>query len=172
MRRNCGWRSRDLRAAERLRAWADATPIQNRLIDALTGVRLHIIATPRKVGTAPIQREGVEYEFDIFGELDQENTLVIHKSRCPALTGAVIARPTAGLAATLQAWLAGAPPPPSQPITVHASVEPVAEQAMDRPARHDTAARHCGTTLRSNGRQVPKPSRPMLRHVKSRGRRA
>jgi hypothetical protein len=138
------------------RAWADATPIQNRLVDALTGARLHISATlrskteyvvetnergtaaPRNVGTAPIQREGVEYEFDIFGELDQENTLVIHKSRCPALSGAVIARPTAGLAATLQAWLAGAPPPPSQPITVHDSVEPVAEQAMDRPARHDT----------------------------------
>jgi hypothetical protein len=107
------------------RAWADATPIQNRFIDALAGASLHVVATmrskveyvvetnergkasPRKVGLAPIQREGVEYEFDLFGELDQDNTLVIHKSRCPALSGAVIVKPGPAVADTLRSWLQG-----------------------------------------------------------------
>lgn len=128
------------------RAWADATPIQNRFIDTLTGANLHILATmrskteyvvetnergkatPRKIGMAPIQREGVEYEFDLFGEMDQDNTLVIHKSRCPTLSGAVIARPGPGVAFALQAWLSGEPVSSSQPkvaLRVQASVAPV-----------------------------------------------
>jgi hypothetical protein len=129
------------------RAWADATPIQNRLIDALTGAMLHVIATlrskteyvvetnergkatPRKIGTAPIQREGVEYEFDLFGELDQENVLAIHKSRCPTLSGAVIARPGPVVAETLRLWLQGTPMAPLPPLRIQASVSHVSVPA-------------------------------------------
>jgi hypothetical protein len=40
---------------------------------------------PRKVGLAPVMRDGIEYEFDVFGDMDQEHTLVITKTRCPKL---------------------------------------------------------------------------------------
>ena len=110
-------------------AWGEATPIQNRLIDTLLAAKLHIIATMRskmeyaqekdeqthrtvirKLGLAPIQRDGVEYEMDIVGDLDIDHTLFIQKSRCPALSGAIIPRPGPDLATILRSWLSGAPP--------------------------------------------------------------
>lgn len=110
-------------------AWADVTPLQNRLIDTMLGAKLHLIATLRskmdysqekdertnrtvirKLGMAPIQRDGTEYEFDVVGDLDTENTLTIQKSRCPALSGAIIPRPGPDLATILRSWLSGAPP--------------------------------------------------------------
>jgi hypothetical protein len=60
-----------------------------------------------------VQREGMEYEWDILGELDKENTLVITKSRCKALSGKRFAPPGAELGEAIKAWLrAGAPPTP------------------------------------------------------------
>jgi len=35
---------------------------------------------PRKVGLAPVMRDGIEYEFDVCGEMDHENTLEITKT--------------------------------------------------------------------------------------------
>jgi hypothetical protein len=109
-------------------AWNEATPIQNRLIDTITRSNMHIICTmrskqeyileqvngknvPRKVGMAPVQRNDLEYEFDVFGEMDYENTLIIQKSRCSALSGAVISKPDAKVADVLKNWLSGAPAP-------------------------------------------------------------
>ena len=109
-------------------AWGEVTPRHNRFIDAITRARLHVIVTmrskqeyaldkdertgrttPRKVGLAPIQRDQVEYEMDIAADMDIDHTLVVQKSRCPALANAVIARPGADLAETLRDWLQGVP---------------------------------------------------------------
>lgn len=109
-------------------AWKDATPIQNTLIDAITRSSLHIIATmrskqeyavevvngkstPKKLGMAPIQRDGLEYEFDVAVDMDIDNTMIVQKSRCPALSGAIIAKPDAKVADILKAWLSGVPAP-------------------------------------------------------------
>jgi hypothetical protein len=111
------------------RAWAEGTPIQNRLIDAMTASRIHVIATMRtkteyatekdertgktsvqKLGTTVKQRDGMEYEFDVVGRLTIDNELVIEKTRCSALAGKVIAKPGRQVAETLGAWLAGARP--------------------------------------------------------------
>lgn len=116
-------------------AWAEITPIQNRLVNAITSARMHIIATMRskteytigenkkveKVGMAPIQRDGMEYEFDVFAEMATDNTLLVQKSRCSALAGATIAKPGKGVADTLSSWLRGAdgsetPAPAAAPI--------------------------------------------------------
>jgi hypothetical protein len=104
--------------------WREATPIHNSLIDAMTGSTAHIIATmrtktewvmekdergktaPRKVGTQPVQRDGMEYEFDIVADLDIDNTFIVSKTRCSSLAGAVISKPGEELAATLKEWLA------------------------------------------------------------------
>lgn len=110
-------------------AWRDVTPLQNALVDAITGSACHVIVTMRtkteyaqekddrgktvirKVGLAPVQRDGLEHEFDVVGELDYTNTLVISKSRCPALQGAVIEKPGKEVAEVLAAWLKGEKPP-------------------------------------------------------------
>lgn len=116
----------------RFTAWRHVTPSHNALIESIVGCRAHIIATmrtkteyvieenergkkvPRKIGLAPVQRDGMEYEFDVVGDIDHEHRMVITKSRCPALSDQVIHKPGADLARTLLAWLTdGAAMPPS-----------------------------------------------------------
>lgn len=106
-------------------AWREVTPQHNALVEAIIRSPLHIIVTLRaktdyiqekdkdgktvirKVGLAPIQREGLEYEFDVVGEMDLDNNLVVTKSRCSALNRAVIKEPGEALGQTLADWLAG-----------------------------------------------------------------
>lgn len=104
-------------------AWRDATPLHNALVEALLAAPLHLLVTmrskteyvlerdergkmtPRKIGLAPVQREGMEYEFDVVAEMDMQNTLMVSKTRIPRLTGKVIPQPGAALGETLKAWL-------------------------------------------------------------------
>ncbi len=107
------------------------TPQQNRLMDAILKCPCHVIATlrvktdyeverddrgkvtPKKVGLAPVQRDGVEYEFDIVGSLNLENTLAIEKSRMIDLAGKIIPKPDRTLGGHILAWLnSGAVPQP------------------------------------------------------------
>lgn len=108
-------------------AWKDATPIQNRLVDAIIGADIHVIVTMRskqdyaqekddrgktiirKVGMAPQQRNGFEYEFDVVFDMDIDNNAIVTKTRCPALAGRVFAKPGKEVAAILREWLQGAP---------------------------------------------------------------
>src|SRR5215469_3126000 len=113
-------------------AWRHVSPMHNRMIDAMLAAPIHIMVSmrvktewvlekdertgktvPRKVGLAPVMRDGVEYEFDVCGDMDLENTLVITKSRCPDLSGIVIRKPGEEMAATLARWLAA--PVPQDP---------------------------------------------------------
>jgi hypothetical protein len=113
-------------------AWRDVTPLHHKLVDTMLACNLHLIVTMRskteyavekdekgktsvrKIGLAPVQRDGLEYEFDVTGDLDLDNNLIVSKTRCPALKGAVIPTPGKDLADTLKAWLSGAPPPPTE----------------------------------------------------------
>jgi energy-coupling factor transporter ATP-binding protein EcfA2 len=108
-------------------AWRDVTPLHNRLVDAIVQSRCHVIATmrakteyvmetdhrgkqvPRKIGLAPVQRDGVEYEFDVVADLDLDHNLIVSKTRCRALDKAVV--PLAeGVGDTLRGWLADGSP--------------------------------------------------------------
>jgi hypothetical protein len=139
------------RAARRMQtpnsfaAWKQVTPIHNALIDKIISAPLHVLVglrsktewvlerddktgktAPRKVGLAPVMRDGIEYEFDVCGEMDQENTLVITKSRCPKLTGGVFLQPGKELAEVLREWLGGATadrPDPEPRAIVRATLE-------------------------------------------------
>lgn len=114
-------------------AWRDVTPMHNRLVDALVASPAHLIVTMRakqhyavtdgedangrrktvieRLGLAPVQREGVEYEFDVIADIDVDHRAVISKTRCAALDGAVLLKPGAELADTLHGWLAGGAAP-------------------------------------------------------------
>jgi hypothetical protein len=133
------------RAARRMQtpngfaAWKQVTPIHNALIDKIISAPLHIMVSmrsktewildrddrtgktvPRKVGLAPVMRDGIEYEFDVCGEMDQENTLQVTKSRCPKLSGGVFPKPGRELADVLKEWLGTEhvrQPPSDAPVT-------------------------------------------------------
>lgn len=127
--------------------WGKVTPKHNRLIDTILAVRMHVIATmrqkmsyeletvngrsntPVKKGLAPIQREGMEYEFDIIGEMDPvDNTMRISKTRCPELAGKVFEKPGQELAAILKVWLSDGAPAETRPA-IPATLEEVVANA-------------------------------------------
>ena len=103
--------------------WKEMRPAERRMIDAMLAFPGHLIATlrtktewvveenergkkvPKKIGLKAEQREGLEYEFTLVAAMDLDNTLMVSKSRCPALSGAVITRPDETFGATLRAWL-------------------------------------------------------------------
>ena len=80
-------------------AWNKVTPIQNKLIEAMLTSKCHIIATMRsrtdyvqvvndkgrteirKVGLAPVQRDGMDYEFSLVFDLNNEHTVTVSKDR-------------------------------------------------------------------------------------------
>lgn len=102
--------------------WKEARPMEQAMIDALLAYPGHLIVTmrtktewvvelidgknkPRKIGTKPEQREGIEYEFDVVGDMDLENVLTVSKSRIESLSGAVVRKPDADFARTVLEWL-------------------------------------------------------------------
>ena len=123
-------------------AWRDVTPLQNQLVDAIVGAKMHVIATmrskteyvvekndkgksvPRKVGTQPIQREGMEYEFDVTADMTDEGVMVIDKTRCPELAGKVFRQPGKDVADILREWLADGDVVPT-PVVADPSPAPV-----------------------------------------------
>lgn len=112
--------------------WRTLTPQHNALVDALLGYPGHLIATmrvkteyvvekdergksvPRKIGLAPVQRDGLEYEFDVVADMDPDNCMHIAKTRCPALAGQSIRKPGADVARQLLAWLEDGVEPPKR----------------------------------------------------------
>jgi len=68
-----------------------------------------------KIGLQPIQRADLEYEFDFVGYMDDENSLVVDKSRCPEMNGLVISKPDAKAFLPFVDWLGGAKPEPEVP---------------------------------------------------------
>lgn len=140
-------------------AWKEGTPVQNKLIDAIVQSGIHVIATmrskteyvladtgngkqsPRKVGMAPVQRDQFEYEFDVVLDMDIDNNAIVSKTRCPALTGRVFAKPGADVAGILAGWLHGAATQPTaQPGSVTVDGAPAVSQDGPEGNPFDDAA--------------------------------
>jgi len=103
--------------------WKNVRPLERKLIDALTGSSSHIIATmrsktewvmeenskgkpsPKKIGTSPLQTSGIEYEFDVAGEMDYNHMLFVSKSRCPELSDKSFLNPGKEVADILKNWI-------------------------------------------------------------------
>lgn len=105
-------------------AWRDLTPQHNELIDGILDYPGDDIVTMRvkvkhvvdkdehgknvirKLGLEPVQRDGLEYEFTVVGDLDDRNILHITKSRCSLIPpGTDIRKPGEEFAQTLRRWL-------------------------------------------------------------------
>jgi nucleoside-triphosphatase THEP1 len=109
--------------------WRDATPLHNQLVDAILGAKLHIICTlrskvehvieqvngrtqVRKVGLQPVQRDGLEYEFTVVGDVTQDHELIITKTRAAWLKDQIIREAGEDLGKQLAAWLSDGLPSP------------------------------------------------------------
>lgn len=138
--------------------WAKATPIHNQMLDAINGSSIHVIATlrtkmeyvlemnskgkmaPRKVGMAPVQRDGIEYEFDLTCTMDREHRLTVDGTRCPDLEE-VYECPTQEVGEALAAWLGqGIDAKPRQEPEAAASEPTTADSVQAEPLSKGQAA--------------------------------
>lgn len=112
-------------------AWKKVTPIYWELVKGIVFADIHIICTtraktdyvmeevekngrttiqPRKVGLAPIFRQGGEYEFDWIGTIELDHTLLTEKSRIDVIADKVVRRPDRKLGEQIRDWLLSAKP--------------------------------------------------------------
>jgi len=142
--------------------WKEVRPEERRMIDALVAYPGHVIATmrsktefvieedsrgkkvPRKIGLKPEQRDGIEYEMDVVGDLDHDNTLTVVKSRIHTLAKAVIPMPGEELAVQIRDWLSdGAKVPTVSEYRKQAlglKTKPELKALYDKVSRHRLAA--------------------------------
>jgi hypothetical protein len=141
------------KAADRLKnsytAWREVTPDHNALVDAILQSPCHVIATmrskteyvleegpngkkvPKKVGMAPVQRDGMEYEFTVFLDVAQDHTAFASKDRT-GLFGREHQRISEDTGVTLLQWLdTGTEPPPREPRTDAGEVKAMRHKPTD-----------------------------------------
>jgi len=104
-------------------AWREVTPIQQGMVDSIIQSPIHILVTLRvkqayeiqrddkgkskvvKLGLEPVQRDMLEYEFDVVGEIDMQHRLVVSKSRMSGLADTLIAEAGVELGERIRDWL-------------------------------------------------------------------
>lgn len=105
--------------------WKEFRPREREMTERLLASPCHVIVTMQtkndyqqqmvegklkrvKVGLAPVQRDGMEYLFDLVGYMDEENTFITDKTRCPAYAQKAIVKPGPKDFEPLVSWLQGA----------------------------------------------------------------
>ena len=106
-------------------AWSEGTPKQRALVDAILSYPGHVIATmrsktewsveangkgkqaPVRVGLAPEQGKGIEYEFDLLLELSPDHVGHVIKDRTGKFQDALLDKPGEDFGRALAAWLSG-----------------------------------------------------------------
>lgn len=113
-------------------AWRQVTPLHNKLVEAMLSSSCHIIATmrakteyvmeendrgkkePRKVGMAPVQRDGMDYEFGVVFDLAANHSAQVSKDRTSLFDGRVF-QLSKETGETLRTWLETGAEPPAPP---------------------------------------------------------
>lgn len=184
----------DQKGGNRFTAWKDITPMQRQMVDKMIQSKAHIIATmrtkveyilethtnkdgkevsvPRKIGMAPIQREGLEYEFGIYGSMDWTNQIKITKSRCQAMNNATAIKPGDEFWMPLINWLKGGSAPigaASQTEEVKTVFSETLQESFDRLLREIeeadtfTAAKSIGGRIKSEVEKYDDDQKAVLR---------
>lgn len=111
-----------MRTANTFAAWREGSTLWGNLLKAILLCRTNIICCARskmayeqttesgkkkvnKVGLAPELRDGMEFEFDIVGEMDVEHNLVVTKTRCRAVDNSVTSMPNEEWMKPVAEWL-------------------------------------------------------------------
>jgi hypothetical protein len=120
-------------------AWSEGTPRQKKLVNAILDFPGHVLATirsktewttvedgrgkkvPQRIGMAPEQGKGIEYEFDLLLEISTEHIANVIKDRTGRFQDKLIDKPDEDFGSQLALWLADgepaavSPPPPAAP---------------------------------------------------------
>lgn len=136
-------------------AWSEGTPMQRKLIDAILNFPGHVIATmraktewqtttdsngrnrPVRVGLAPEQGKGIEYEFDLLLEISTDHVANVIKDRTGKFQDKLIDRPGEVFGTQLAQWLAdGVSAKPEQKTEPQPQPKPpIADEAAMAKAR-------------------------------------
>jgi hypothetical protein len=141
-------------------AWSEGTPLQRRLVDAILNFPGHVLATmrsktewqtssdgsgktrPVRVGLAPEQGKGVEYEFDLLLEISTEHIANVIKDRTGKFQDKLIDKPGEMFGNMLREWLSDGEAKPAQPAKKAAAKKakpdptpPMADDAAMEKAR-------------------------------------
>ena len=148
--------------------WRDATPKHNEFVQRLTSSPANIIVTmrvkmdyvleendkgkkvPKKVGLQPIQRDGLEYEFDVVFDITQAHLASSTKDRTSLFDGEM-EKITSQTGERLRAWLEtgidapAAVPPSAAPAEPQS--EPVTEDVIEKKVAEWCAKIEAAATL-------------------------
>ena len=124
-------------------AWSEGTPLQKKLVNAILDFPGHVLATirsktewttvedgrgkkvPQRIGMAPEQGKGIEYEFDLLLEISTEHIANVIKDRTGRFQDKLIDKPDEDFGRQLALWLAdGAPVEVSPPPPAAAPLDP------------------------------------------------
>jgi hypothetical protein len=155
-------------------AWSEGTPKQRALVDAILAFPGHVIATmrsktewsvdgsgpkskPVRIGLAPEQGKGIEYEFDLLLEISPDHVAQVIKDRTGRFQDKTLDKPGETFGADLAAWLADGEPAPAaspgaQRPDSRAAAPTAAPSGAPQPARRSEAS---DTTSGGNGSQPP-----------------
>jgi len=150
-------------------SWAKVNPKQKRFIDAILNYPGHIIVTmrsktewvigvgkdgktiPQKIGLAPEQGKGIEYEFDLLLELNQNHCATITKDHTGKYQDATIEKPDEEFGVALYDWLnEGTACPVVDPMPAAQST--AANKAV--PAKANAALKPQAADLKAAGEAV------------------
>lgn len=122
----------DSRGGNSFTNWGTITKLYEQLKSKILFSPIHVIVTmrskqeyileqtdkgkqaPKKVGLAPIMRDGMEYEFTAVFDIGMDHQFMVSKDRTGLYDG-VVATITEETGAEIKNWLASAPPPPPPP---------------------------------------------------------
>ena len=148
-------------------AWRKLTPQHNAFVEAMVRSKLHLVATmrskmeyvvetndkgksvPRKVGLAPVQREGMDYEFDIVFDIDLNHNAMSTKDRSSLFDGKMIPKPDEKIGKQILEWL-------NKGVILDGDFEPPKRPSAMRPPRPMLSLTPQSPQAKpSNGNQLP-----------------
>ena len=133
-------------------AWSEGTPHQRRLVQAILNYPGHVIATmrsktewttvdnngkktPQRVGLAPEQGKGIEYEFDLLIEISTDHIANVIKDRTGKFQDKLIDKPGEEFGQQLAAWLSDGLPSPVASAPTPATTDGFVGTGGGQPAR-------------------------------------
>lgn len=155
-------------------AWSEGTPLQRKLVQAILAFPGHVIGTmrsktewttvdnngkktPQRVGLAPEQGKGVEYEFDLLVEISTDHVANVIKDRTGKFQDKLLDKPGEDFGRQLASWLEdGTPAPVADAIAPPAKAASKAAQgsAPSEPPLFDRITAHIAeaASVRTLGR--------------------
>lgn len=139
-------------------AWRQVTPKHNQFVEAMLRSNLHLIVTLRskteyvqqvvengktvvkKLGLAPIQRDGFEYEFTVFLDLAADHTAAASKDRTGLLDGQFF-KPAPEIGKQLLAWLESGVDAPAPSFTPQATASIDVSKLAPKKDKEEVVAR-------------------------------